>query len=189
MECCQCQQERQKYLKQIWGESRGGDTMGRGFQSKANWQQEAGFPLPPWFSNPQLKRRGRQLQHCPRTPCAQLPTWPLFKWGWKSIGAQVLAGQAGAVAPLPNPWAGKGQPPSACHTPATVRGSPPSQALQEAVRASQSSFTHSWSPQHLGQPQGHSQLPASPGGQCTAHSRPSTLAQHQQGRAIPGQGQ
>lgn len=39
MECCQCQQERQKYLKQICGESRGGDAVGWGVSRLGEQQQ------------------------------------------------------------------------------------------------------------------------------------------------------
>ena len=50
MECCQCQQERQKYLKQICGESRGANAVGQGFPGKANGHRPAGeaasFPSP-----------------------------------------------------------------------------------------------------------------------------------------------
>jgi len=48
MECCQCQQERQKYLKQICGERREAVPWGRGFQASL---------LPPQFWQPTPAQR------------------------------------------------------------------------------------------------------------------------------------
>lgn len=68
MECCQCQQERQKYLKQICGESRGAMPWGRGFQARQtdNGPPAKQHPLPPWFCSPrQQSRASKQREGIP----------------------------------------------------------------------------------------------------------------------------